>query len=97
MKRDRNIKDFFAGNSKKSRCEISQQLDDQTNNELEACSIPPDSDSLQVRLFNWQYMHILYLISQMDWVCVYLGIYEFLLLLNAAADLHQICCEGQPT
>ena len=51
MKRDKNIQDFFAGNSKKSRCEISKQLDDQTNNELGACSIPPDSDKLQVRLF----------------------------------------------
>ena len=33
------------------------------------------------------------------WVCVcmYTGIVESLLLLNALTDLHQICCEGQPT
>ena len=42
-------------------------------------------------------MYILYIIAQMDWVCVYPSLYESLLLLNASTDLHQICCEGQPT
>ena len=27
----------------------------------------------------------------MNWICVYLGIYESLLLLNALTDIHQIC------
>ena len=31
------------------------------------------------------------------YVCVYTGIVESLLLLNALTDLHQICSEGQTT
>ena len=42
-------------------------------------------------------MLVLYIISRMNWVCAYLGIFEFLLFLNAFTNLHQSCFEGQPT
>ena len=40
---------------------------------------------------------IVKIIPQIVYVCMYTGIVESLLLLNASTDLHQIFCEGQHT